>query len=325
MPKFSGLRAMDLLHERGLDIPFILVSGTVGEETAVEAMKHGITDYLLKDRIGRLGNAVERALDQKQLRAERQRMEQQLALQAAALASAANAIIITDATGTIRWANPAFTNLTGYVLEEAIGKTPRILKSGRHDLAFYKNLWRTITSGATWRGEFINRRKDGSLFYDEHTITPVRADGSRITHFIGVMHDVTERRRAEFDLEQTHNQLLAVSRQAGMAELATSILHNIGNALNSVNTAAACLEASLKKSEADRLFKLVALLREHEGDLVAFFTSCILSVARLGVLAAGAAALFGPATVFLLTAFTRRLSVGRTCFVVRLRVLATAR
>jgi DNA-binding NtrC family response regulator len=70
MPQFNGLRAMDLLRERGLDIPFILVSGSVGEERAVEAMKHGVTDYLLKDRIGRLGNAVKRTLEQKRLRDE---------------------------------------------------------------------------------------------------------------------------------------------------------------------------------------------------------------------------------------------------------------
>src|ERR1043165_6772289 len=109
LPQFGGLRAVDLLRERGRDIPVILVSGTVGEEKAVEAMKHGITDYLLKDRIERLGCAVERALDQKRLRAEHRRMQEQLALQATALESAANGIMITDRAGTILWVNPAFT------------------------------------------------------------------------------------------------------------------------------------------------------------------------------------------------------------------------
>jgi len=72
-----------------------------------------------------------------------------------------------------------------------------VLKSGKHDQAFYRDLWKTILSGQTWRGEFTNRRKDGSLFYDEHTITPVRSEGGAITHFIGIMHDVTERRRSD--------------------------------------------------------------------------------------------------------------------------------
>src|SRR6266481_51451 len=96
MPQFSGLRAMDLLRERKLDIPFILVSGTLGEENAVEAMKHGATDYLLKDRLGRLGSAVEHALEQKRLRDECGRMEQQLAQQATALETAASGIIVTE-------------------------------------------------------------------------------------------------------------------------------------------------------------------------------------------------------------------------------------
>ncbi|HEU0039988.1 MAG TPA: response regulator, partial [Verrucomicrobiae bacterium] len=78
LPQFSGLRAMDLLRERGLDIPVILVTGTLGEDRAVEAMRHGMTDYLLKDRIGRLGNSVSRALEQKRLRDERRRMQDTL-------------------------------------------------------------------------------------------------------------------------------------------------------------------------------------------------------------------------------------------------------
>jgi len=207
MPQFAGLRAMDLLGERGLDIPLILISGTVGEEKAVEAMQHGVTDYLLKDRIGRLGNAVERALEQKRLRAERKRMEQQMALQATALETAANAIIMTDQKGVILWVNPAFTALTGYTAEEILGKTPRVLKSGKHDQKFYHDFWQTITSGKTWRSEFINRHKDGSIYYDEHTVTPVRSQAGEITHFIGIMNDVTERKRAEEELRAAHAQL----------------------------------------------------------------------------------------------------------------------
>ncbi|MBI3850708.1 MAG: PAS domain S-box protein [Verrucomicrobia bacterium] len=132
----------------------------------------------------------------------------ELALHATALEVAANAIIITDRAGAILWANPAFTTLTGYTAEEVLGKTPRVLKSGQHGQAFYKDLWQTILSGQTWRGEFINRRKDGRLFYDEHTITPVRSNGA-ITHFIGIMHDVTERKQAEIHIQHL-NRVYAV-------------------------------------------------------------------------------------------------------------------
>src|SRR5271157_2002792 len=117
-----------------------------------------------------------------------------------ALEIAANAVVITDNKGIILWVNPAFTSLTGYPSEEVLGKNPRLLKSGKHDREFYQNLWTTVLTGKTWRGEFTNRRKDGSLYQDEHTITPVRSKEGVITHFIAIMNDVTERKRAEQQL-----------------------------------------------------------------------------------------------------------------------------
>jgi len=125
------------------------------------------------------------------------RSKQQLLLQGTALDTAANAVVITDVKGIILWVNPAFTALTGYAAEEVLGKTPRLLKSGRHDQEFYKHLWATILTGKTWRGNFTNRCKDGSLYHDEHTITPVRSREGTITHFIAIMNDVTERLKAE--------------------------------------------------------------------------------------------------------------------------------
>jgi len=132
-------------------------------------------------------------------------MQQQLALQATALETAANAILITDRAGTILWVNPAFTTLTGYAAAEVVGKTPRVLKSGKQDQQFYHDFWRTITSGKTWRGEFINRRKDGTVCYDEHTVTPVCSQVGKITHFIGILNDVTERKRAQEALQLLAN------------------------------------------------------------------------------------------------------------------------
>ena len=114
-----------------------------------------------------------------------------------ALETAANAVVITDGKGIILWVNPAFTSLTGYPSKEVLGKNPRLLKSGKHDRQFYQNLWTTLLTGRTWRGDFTNRRKDGSLYQDEHTITPVRSKEGVITHFIAIMNDVTERKRAE--------------------------------------------------------------------------------------------------------------------------------
>ena len=98
----------------------------------------------------------------------------------AAVEQSADAIVICDCGGTIQYVNPAFTAMTGYSCEEAIGQNPRILKSGLQPAGIYKDLWDTVTSGGVWQGELINRRKDGSLYTEEMRIAPVRA-GTGIT------------------------------------------------------------------------------------------------------------------------------------------------
>jgi PAS domain S-box-containing protein len=139
--------------------------------------------------------------------------EQKLLLQSTALETAANAVVITDTNGIILWVNSSFVALTGYTSEETIGKTPRLLKSGQHVREFYQNLWTTILAGRTWRGNFSNRRKDGSLYHDEHTITPVRSKQGAITHFIAIMTDVTERQRAEQKLRESEERLETVTEK----------------------------------------------------------------------------------------------------------------
>ncbi|MCP4042829.1 MAG: PAS domain S-box protein [Gammaproteobacteria bacterium] len=132
---------------------------------------------------------------------ERKQAEQALHSRQTALNAAANTVVITDAKGTIQWVNPAFTTTTGYSFEEALGKNSRILRSGKQDEAFYKGLWDTILSGQVWQGEFINKRKDGSFYHEEATITPVKDKAGKIVQFIAVTQDVTERKIAEATLE----------------------------------------------------------------------------------------------------------------------------
>jgi len=117
---------------------------------------------------------------------EQKQTEEKLRLQSAALEAAANAVVITDRDGKIIWANTAFTKLTGYTLDEVLDQNPKILKSGKHDTQFYKDLWETILSGAVWDGEMINKRKDGSEYSDRTTITPVLNDNNEVTHFIAI-------------------------------------------------------------------------------------------------------------------------------------------
>jgi PAS domain S-box-containing protein len=142
--------------------------------------------------------------------AQIQGVEERLRLLTTALEAAANGIVITDRDGRITWTNPAFTRLTGYSAEEVRGQTLRLLKSGRHNRAFYQRLWETVLAGRVWQGEMINRRKDGGLFVEEQTITPVRTADGTITHFISINHNITERREAEQALAIRTRQLEAV-------------------------------------------------------------------------------------------------------------------
>ncbi len=106
-------------------------------------------------------------------------------------------VVITDAEGTIEYVNPKFTELTGYTLEESIGKNPRILKSGVQDVYFYAEMWNTILSGDVWRGDFHNIKKNGDLYWEQASISPLKNENGKITHFVAVKEDVSARRAAE--------------------------------------------------------------------------------------------------------------------------------
>lgn len=127
----------------------------------------------------------------------RKMAEESLHLQSAALNAAANEKFITDTAGKILWVNQAWSMVSGYSPEEAIGKSTRILQSGKQDKAFYKQMWDQIMAGNIWHNEMVNKRKDGTLFYEDLTISPVRNSQGQITHFVGIKQDITERKKEE--------------------------------------------------------------------------------------------------------------------------------
>ena len=119
-------------------------------------------------------------------------------LHSAALAASANAILITNTEGVIQWVNAAFSRLSGYSSAEAIGRQPKeLIQSGLQTREFYEALWKTILSGQVWRGELINKRKNGTYYTEEMTITPVRTENAAMTHFIAVIQDISERKLHE--------------------------------------------------------------------------------------------------------------------------------
>jgi PAS domain S-box-containing protein len=114
-----------------------------------------------------------------------------------AVENAPVSVVITDTEGTMVYVNPYFTKITGYSAQEAIGQNPRMLKSGQHDDAFYRNLWEVISNGRTWRGEMLNKNKDGTLFWESESISPIFDDRGHMTHFIGVKEDIAGKKDLE--------------------------------------------------------------------------------------------------------------------------------
>ncbi len=289
MPAFSGLRALEMVQEMKIDLPFIFVSGTMGEGTAVDAMRAGAHDYVVKGNLQRLAPVIERELREVEVRRKQRQAEEDLVLRNAALEAAANAIVITDADGTIQWVNRAFASLTGYDSREAIGHNPReLLKSGAHERTFYEEMWNTILAGHVWRGEMINRRKDGTSYYEEMTITPLSDDHQRITHFIAVKQDITERHRAQEELnkgasllratlESTADGILVVDREGRITGYNERFLEQWGIP-NSVissgddNEALSFVMDQLKDPESfiEKVRALYAHPRQESFDLIEF-------------------------------------------------------
>lgn len=156
----------------------------------------------------------------------------------AAIEQAGEAIVITDTSGAIQYVNPAFEQITGYRRDEVLGLTPRILKSGQQDQAFYANLWHTITSGLTWRGRMVNRRRDGTLFTEEATISPVFDRNGQIVSFVAVKKNITP----ELEMER---QLYQAQKLESVGRLAGGLAHDFNNMLSVIIGYAELLEKQL--------------------------------------------------------------------------------
>ncbi len=186
-----------------------------------------------------------------------------------AIEQSANIIVITDLQGHIDYVNPKFVEATGYTAQEVLGRNPRILKSGEQSDEFYRDLWQTITSGKQWRGEFHNRRKDGTLYWEQASIAPIFDPSGHMTHFIAIKEDITERKKAE-DALHLYTERLQILHEIDQSVVAARLPETIAiAAIHRIRRLIPCQRVMLMAIEADDQIGLLAAASDDEIGSVA--------------------------------------------------------
>src|SRR5688500_17172581 len=214
LPKFSAPQAVEVLRASGLNVPFIIISGTIGEETAVAALKAGANDFLIKGKFTRLGSAIERELREAESRRERKRAEGQINYHARLLRHINDAVIATDDQFRITAWNRAAESIYGWTAAEVIGRSvDEILRSGFSDQQ-QKEARELLKENSSFRSERIHSRKNGQPVYvEENTIALIDQRG-KVTGYVSVNRDITQRKQTEAALAQS-NELLSRAEQTG--------------------------------------------------------------------------------------------------------------
>jgi len=236
----AALRLLHELRQKHRGAPVIFLSDHM-DNTAVDAvLKTGAGKFAQTSRIDRPAatGAIRHALDEYGKERQRQKTEDTLRKLWRAVEQSADLVMITDREGVIEYVNPAFEALTGYSPGELMGQTPRVLKSGQQAAELYKDLWQTILAGNVFRCTMVNRKKSGDIFVAEKTVTPLRDNDGRITHFVSNDRDITDRRRME-------NQLQQGQKMDAIGKLAGGVAHDFNNLLMVISSYAELMLDSL--------------------------------------------------------------------------------
>jgi two-component system, cell cycle sensor histidine kinase and response regulator CckA len=203
LPDWTGMGALEVLQEQRKEIPLILVTGTLGDELAVECLRRGVADYVVKGNLARLPHVVRRVLEERRAREEGARAQDTIRRLTLAVDQSPASVIITDTEGRIEYVNQRFVQMTGYSAAESLGQSPRLFKSGNTPLEVYQDMWQTLHRGRVWNGELQNRTKNDKLAWHWVTISPVRDPQGTVTHFLATQEDMTEWKRSQEALAES--------------------------------------------------------------------------------------------------------------------------
>ncbi len=223
MPGFDARQALEIVRAHDPDLPFVVVSGTVGEEIAVEMMRAGANDYVMKDRLTRLAAAVSRELREAEDRRARRFAEAQLRRLYQAVEQGPGVVVVTDPAGRVEYVNRRFAELTGFTPEEVVGTPAHLL--AELEPGARQTLEEALQAGRWWRGEGLARRKDGGTFWAVFTVSAVRDPDGKVLHHVVVAEDVTPLKEAaarERELRERLERQVERLQALRMVHLATT-------------------------------------------------------------------------------------------------------
>jgi len=218
MPRMDGIRMASEI--KSLTPETIVIALTAHSDTKflLSAIEIGINHYVLKPLdYNRLFLVIDKCIALTMLERRIKSQSDHIRKLSRAVEQSPSSVVITDALGSIEYVNPRFTEITGYTTEEIRGQNPRILKSGKTPPEKYSELWRTITSGNNWHGEFLNRKKSGELYWESVSISPIHNEEGVITHYVSVKEDISDRKQAEQKIESLNIMLAARAQELEVA------------------------------------------------------------------------------------------------------------
>lgn len=402
MPAFNGREALEIAMKEKPDVPFVILTGSTNEDIAVECIKAGADDYVIKQNLKRLVPAIKSAIDKKSsLKAEkksyarlkeseakyrtlienspdaiclffnnkfelinptfekmygysieelnapgfdlnklvvpesrsmlnklkkelksgekvfssletitiskfgklihieayiirfnykedigiqciirdltqRKQIEEKNIILSKAVDQSPESIVITNKNGDIEYVNPIFEERTGYSFDEVEGKNPRILQSGKHDHSFYENLWNTLLSGKNWYGEFLNKKKNGELYWEQASISPITGEDGEIEHFVAVKEDITEKKKILNDLKEAKEKAEESNR------LKTAFLQNISHEIRTPMNGILGFSSLLEQPELDedRKSRYIGMI-QRSGDRMLHIINDLIDISRI--------------------------------------------